>query len=69
VTKAVLGPTVFMIVDTLLKQDRIAVLIAQEKSIPFRRNCQTENLSLFASLRVATCGDSPKTVGKGLKQV
>jgi hypothetical protein len=31
VTEAMLGPAIFVIVHALLKEDRIAVLIAQEK--------------------------------------
>jgi hypothetical protein len=48
VAETVLGPAVLVIVDALLKQDGVAVLIAQEKRIPFGGNCETENLSLLA---------------------
>jgi hypothetical protein len=39
VTEAVFGPGVFVIVNTLLEKDGIALLIAQEKRIPFGGNC------------------------------
>jgi hypothetical protein len=37
--ETVLGPAVLVIVDALLKQDGVAVLIAQEKRIPLGGNC------------------------------
>jgi len=37
VTEAVLGPAVFVIVNAL-KKDRIAVIIVEEKRVPFGRN-------------------------------
>ncbi len=47
-----LGPAVFVIVDSFLEHDRIAVLILQEKRVPFGRNRQTVHLSLFARFQV-----------------
>ncbi len=43
-----LGPAIFVIVDSFLEKDRIAGLIAEKKHVPFGRNCQTVNLPLFA---------------------
>jgi hypothetical protein len=37
--KAVLGPAIFVIVNPLLKQDRIALIITQEKRITFGGDC------------------------------
>lgn len=39
VTETVLGPAVFVIIDSFLEKNRIAALIAEEKRVPFGRNC------------------------------
>jgi len=49
VTKAMLRPTVFMIVYALLEEDRIALVVGDEQGVAFRRNRKAKNLSLFPS--------------------
>ena len=50
--ETMLGPTVFVIVHTILEQYGIVIVIAQEERIPLGGNCQTVDLSLFAGFRV-----------------
>jgi len=45
-TKTVLGPAVFVVVNALLKQYGIAVLVEQEKRVLLRGNRETVDLSL-----------------------
>jgi hypothetical protein len=52
VTETMLGPSVFVIVNALLKQDGISVIVAQEKRITFGGNCQAVNLPLFPCFEV-----------------